>query len=155
MNLRRLLAISRKEVLQVLRDSRSLLIVLLMPVMLMTTLGYGVNLDTKHIRVFALDREGSQASQDLLKRFQSSDYFDLIATVTDYRALTVPTIIPLSSRLGTPRAFSPPMALSFRPSISASPTRPALILCCRLTLAPGSTRTSKAKTSSCPASPRS
>jgi ABC-2 type transport system permease protein len=87
MSLRRLLAISRKEVLQVWRDSRSLLIVLLMPLMLMTTLGYGVNLDTKHIRVFALDEEGSQASQDLLKRFQSSDYFDLAATVTDYRAL--------------------------------------------------------------------
>ena len=49
MNLRRLLAISRKEVFQILRDSRSLLIVLLMPLMLMTTLGYGVNLDTKHI----------------------------------------------------------------------------------------------------------
>ena len=87
MNLRRLLAISRKEVFQVLRDSRSLLTVLLMPLMLMSTLGYGVNLDTKHIRVFAYDREGSQASQDLLKRFQSSDYFDLAATVTDYRAL--------------------------------------------------------------------
>jgi len=87
MNLRRLLAISRKEVFQVLRDSRSLLIVLLMPLMLMTTLGYGVNLDTKHIRVIAFDREGSQASQDLLKRFESSEYFDLVATVTDYRAL--------------------------------------------------------------------
>ncbi len=87
MNLRRLIAISRKEVFQVLRDSRSLLIVLLMPLMLMTMLGYGVNLDTKHIKVFALDQEGSQASQDLLKRFQSSDYFDLAATVTDYRAL--------------------------------------------------------------------
>jgi ABC-2 type transport system permease protein len=87
MNLRRLIAISRKEVFQVLRDSRSLLIVLLMPLMLMTTLGYGVNLDTKHIKVFALDEEGSQQSQDLLKRFQSSAYFDLVATVTDYRAL--------------------------------------------------------------------
>jgi drug efflux transport system permease protein len=86
-NLRRLLAISRKEVFQVVRDSRSLLIVLLMPLMLMTVLGYGVNLDTKHIKVFALDQEGSQASQDLLKRFQSSEYFDLAATVTDYRAL--------------------------------------------------------------------
>ncbi len=89
MSLRRLLAISRKEVFQVARDSRSLLIVLLMPLMLMTTLGYGVNLDTKHIRMFAYDREGSQASQDLLKRFQSSEYFDLVATVTDYRALGV------------------------------------------------------------------
>jgi ABC-2 type transport system permease protein len=88
MNFRRTLAIARKEVFQVLRDSRSLLIVLLMPLMLMTVLGYGVNLDTKHIRVFAFDREGSQASQDLLKRFASSDYFDLIATVTNYRDLS-------------------------------------------------------------------
>src|SRR5258708_13503960 len=87
MNLRRLIAISRKEVFQVLRDTRSLLIVLLMPLMLMSVLGYGVNLDTKHVRVFAVDEEGSPASQDLLKRFQSSEYFDLAATVTDYRAL--------------------------------------------------------------------
>jgi ABC-2 type transport system permease protein len=87
MNLRRLLAVSRKEVVQVVRDFRSLLIVLLMPLMLMTVLGYGVNLDARHIRVFAFDREGSQASQNLLKRFASSEYFDLVATVTDYRAL--------------------------------------------------------------------
>src|SRR5258708_17291906 len=89
MNFRRLIAISRKEVFQVWRDSRSLLIVLLMPLMLMSVLGYGVNLDTKHVRVFALDEEGSPASQDLLKRFQSSEYFDLAATVTDYRALAI------------------------------------------------------------------
>ena len=62
MKLRRLMAISRKEVFQVLRDSRSLLIVLLMPLMLMTTLGYGVNLDTKHIKVFAL-RSGRQPAE--------------------------------------------------------------------------------------------
>ncbi|MDO8431898.1 MAG: ABC transporter permease [Candidatus Binatus sp.] len=87
MNFHRMLAVSRKEVLQVVRDRRSLLIVLVMPLMLMTLLGYGVNLDTKHIRVYALDREGSPASQDLLKRFQSSEYFKLVAMVTDYRAL--------------------------------------------------------------------
>ena len=87
MNLDRLLAIARKEVLQVVRDRRSLLIVVLMPLMLMTVFGYGVNLDTKHLKVFAYDREGSQASQDLLKRFQASPYFELVAAVTDYRAL--------------------------------------------------------------------
>ncbi len=87
MNFRRMLAVSRKEVLQVVRDRRSLLIVLVMPLMLMTLLGYGVNLDTKHIRVYAIDREGSPASQDLLKRFQSSEYFKLVALVADYHAL--------------------------------------------------------------------
>ncbi len=87
MNFGRTLAVARKEVLQVVRDSRSLLIVLVMPLMLMTLLGYGVNLDTKHLRVYALDREGSPASQNLLKRFQSSEYFTLVAMVNDYRAL--------------------------------------------------------------------
>jgi ABC-2 type transport system permease protein len=88
MKLRRLLAVSRKEIVQVLRDSRSLLIVLLMPLMLMTVLGYGVNLDTKHIQVWAFDREGSPASQDLLRRFQASIYFDLVRSASDYRTLT-------------------------------------------------------------------
>jgi drug efflux transport system permease protein len=87
MNVLRLLAVSRKEVLQVVRDRRSLLIVLVMPLMLMTLLGYGVNLDTKHIRVYAFDRENSPASQDLLKHFQASEYFKLIETVTGYPAL--------------------------------------------------------------------
>ena len=87
MNFTRLFAIVRKETLQIGRDSRSLMIVLLMPLMLMTVLGYGVNLDIKHLRVLVYDREGSQASQDLLKRFQYSQYFDVVGTVNDYPSL--------------------------------------------------------------------
>jgi ABC-2 type transport system permease protein len=101
MKLRRLLAVSRKEIVQVLRDSRSLLIVLLMPLMLMTVLGYGVNLDTKHIQVWAFDREGSPGSQDLLRRFQASIYFDLARSVSDYRARRR----PLSARDHCPARF--------------------------------------------------
>jgi ABC-2 type transport system permease protein len=88
MNFRRLLAIVRKEGLQIMRDSRSLLIVLLMPLMLMVVLGYGVNLDIKHLTVLVYDREGSQQSQGLLKRFQSSEYFEVVGTVNDYRTLS-------------------------------------------------------------------
>ncbi|HUA35961.1 MAG TPA: ABC transporter permease [Candidatus Binataceae bacterium] len=87
MNFTRLFAIVRKETLQISRDSRSLMIVLLMPLMLMTVLGYGVNLDIKHLRVLVYDREGSQASQDLLKRFQYSQYFDVVGSVNDYASL--------------------------------------------------------------------
>ncbi len=88
MNAHRLLAIVRKEALQIMRDSRSLLIVLLMPLMLMVVLGYGVNLDIKHLTVLVYDREGSQQSQDLLKRFQASEYFEVVNTVNDYRTLS-------------------------------------------------------------------
>ena len=40
------------------------------------------------LRVLVYDREGSQASQNLLKRFQSSQYFKVVGTVNSYRDLT-------------------------------------------------------------------
>jgi ABC-2 type transport system permease protein len=75
MNLRRLGAVARKEVVHIVRDPRSLFIVLVMPVTLMLLFGYGVSLDLKRLPVIVLDRGGSQQSQDLLKRFQASEYF--------------------------------------------------------------------------------
>src|SRR6267143_1008485 len=83
----RILAVARKEVIQILRDSRSLAIVVLMPAILMLMFGYGVTLDTKALPLYAFDREGSQQSQDLLKRFQSSEYFNVTGTVDNYPAL--------------------------------------------------------------------
>jgi ABC-2 type transport system permease protein len=80
----RLLAVAVKEVIQIRRDVRSLIIVILMPVILVLLFGYGVNLDLKHLPVYVYDREGSQDSQDLLKRFQASDYFDLVKVVNNY-----------------------------------------------------------------------
>jgi ABC-2 type transport system permease protein len=88
MNLTRLLAIARKEVVQILRDARSLIIVVLMPGVLVLLFGYGVNLDLKGLPVYAIDQDGSQQSQDLLKHFQASEYFHIARVVSDYPALT-------------------------------------------------------------------
>jgi ABC-2 type transport system permease protein len=87
-NFNRLLAVARKEVIQILRDSRSLGIVVLMPVTLMLLFGYGVNLDLKGLPVYVFDRDGSQQSQDLLKHFQASSYFHIVRAVNDYPSLT-------------------------------------------------------------------
>ena len=84
----RLLAIARKETIQIGRDPRSLIVVLLMPVMLMALMGYGINLDQKHVPLCVYDREGSQQSQDLLHRFTSNEYFELALDAHDYRELT-------------------------------------------------------------------
>jgi drug efflux transport system permease protein len=84
----RFLAVAKKEILQVLRDSRSLIIVLIMPVILVLLFGYGVNLDLKHLPIYVYDRDGNQQSQDLLKRFQASDYFEVVRVVNNYRELT-------------------------------------------------------------------
>ena len=88
MSMTRLLAVARKEVLQILRDSRSLFIVVIMPVTLMLLFGYGVNLDLKRLPVYVYDQDGSQQSQDLLKRFQASPYFTIARVVDNYPALT-------------------------------------------------------------------
>jgi ABC-2 type transport system permease protein len=84
MRLRRVRAIARKEIIQILRDPRSLMVVLLMPLMQMALLGYGVNLDIKHVPICVFDREGSQQSQALLKAFQASQYFMIVETERSY-----------------------------------------------------------------------
>ena len=83
----RFAAMARKEVIQIRRDTRSLLVVVAMPIMMMLLFGYGVSLDVKHIPTYVLDREGSQQSQDLLKRFQASEYFEVVQAVESYAAL--------------------------------------------------------------------
>ncbi len=84
MKLHRLKAIAWKEMLQIIRDARSIGIVVAMPIIMMLVFGYGVSVDLKHMPVYCFDREGSRASQDLLKRFQASEYFEVVRAVHNY-----------------------------------------------------------------------
>ncbi len=84
MSLRRIYAVLRKEVLQISRDARSLLIIFAIPLILLFIYGYAVNLDVKHIPLCVYDRDGSQQSQDLLKAFQSTEYFNIVYLARDY-----------------------------------------------------------------------
>ncbi|MDR3723904.1 MAG: ABC transporter permease [Terracidiphilus sp.] len=88
MNLTRMIAVARKELIQIVRDKRSLGIVVVMPVTLMLLFGYGVNLDLKHSPIYVYDQDASQQSQDLLKRFQSNSYFHIVRAVDNYAALS-------------------------------------------------------------------
>lgn len=85
MKWRRIAAITRKEVIQIRRDPRSLLIVLLMPVIQLLIYGYAVNLDVEHVPLCVYDQDGTQVSQDLLKHFQATDYFDIVRVSDSYR----------------------------------------------------------------------
>lgn len=84
----RLLVMARKEIVQILRDPRSLMIVIVMPAILVILFGYGVNLDLKGLPVYVYDRDSSQQSQDLLKRFKASEYFNVIRVVKSYPELS-------------------------------------------------------------------
>jgi ABC-2 type transport system permease protein len=103
MSLRRILAVMRKEVIQVWRDPFSLLIIIAMPLIQLIIYGYGVNLDVKHIPLCVYDRDATQDSQDFLKRFQATDYFSIIRVSQSYHdvvdhidrgACTVAVVVP-------------------------------------------------------------
>jgi ABC-2 type transport system permease protein len=84
MNWQRIMAMTRKEVIQIRRDSRSLMMIFAMPLIQLLIFGYAVNLDTRHLPLCVYDRENSQMSQDLLKRFQSTSYFDIVRVANGY-----------------------------------------------------------------------
>ena len=78
MNLPRTWAIFRKEIIHVRRDPFSLGMIILLPVTLMLLYGYALTFDIKHVTLAVYDQEQSQLSQDLIKRFQSTEYFSLV-----------------------------------------------------------------------------
>jgi ABC-2 type transport system permease protein len=87
MSYRRLHAMFIKELHHVTRDSRSLAMALLMPLMMLLLYGYALSLDVDHIQTLIYDQDGTAASRDLTRQFQGSKYFDVIGFVTDYRSI--------------------------------------------------------------------
>lgn len=75
MNLTRLLALMRKEGLQIMRDRRTLALVFIMPIMQLLLLGYAATSDVRNIPLAVLDQDKSPASRKLLDSFRTADYF--------------------------------------------------------------------------------
>ena len=81
MNMRRLIAVARKETLHLLRDWRSLALALGIPILLILLDGYALTLDLRQVPTVIWDQSRSSESRELLSIFHSSPYF----TVKDYR----------------------------------------------------------------------
>jgi ABC-2 type transport system permease protein len=79
LNPTRLLAIARKEVRQLRRDPRSLILAFLLPVFLLILFGYAITWDVDDIRAGIVDQDRSARSRELLETFRSSGYFTLAA----------------------------------------------------------------------------
>jgi len=80
---RRLLAIARKEVRQLSRDTRSLLLAFLLPVLLLILFGYAISWDVRDVRTGVLDQDHSAAGRELLDAFRASGYFSITAVLED------------------------------------------------------------------------
>ncbi len=87
MNLRRLLAVSRKEVLQLRRDRRSMTLAFLLPLLLLLLFGYAISWDVRDVPTAVWDADRTPESRALLAAFWSSGYFSEVARVDDERAV--------------------------------------------------------------------
>lgn len=85
MNLRRLRAVARKETLHVLRDPRSMMMGIGIPMLLLFLFGYALTLDVDRVPLAVWDQAGTAVSRELISRFSGSRYFELRLTCSGYR----------------------------------------------------------------------
>jgi ABC-2 type transport system permease protein len=78
------LAVGRKEFRQIVRDRRSLAILLFVPAFFLLLYGYALNFDIRHISLAVLDRDRTSVSRELTSAFIQSGYFDQVADVVSY-----------------------------------------------------------------------
>lgn len=87
MNPRRLKAVARKEFLHVLRDPRSLMMGIGIPLLLLFLFGYALTLDVDRVPLVVWDQSQSVESRELISRFSGSRYFALTNRADNYRAI--------------------------------------------------------------------
>jgi ABC-2 type transport system permease protein len=68
-----------KELIQTLRDKRIRVTLIVPPIFQLIVFGYAANMDVKHIRTAIRDLDQSVESRDLIGRFGSSKYFDIVS----------------------------------------------------------------------------
>jgi ABC-2 type transport system permease protein len=87
--MRKALAVGRKEFRQIIRDRRTLMILLFVPAFFLLLYGYALNWDIRHIRLAIDDRDHTPESRSVISAFVNSGYFDFAASTDD------PGITPL------------------------------------------------------------
>jgi ABC-2 type transport system permease protein len=74
----RIKALAKKEIKQLFRDTRLLMVLLLFPVFLLGIFGYAINFDVKHIKLAVYDNDKSNLSRDFVNSLSHSEYFDIV-----------------------------------------------------------------------------
>ncbi|MGE5400237.1 MAG: ABC transporter permease [Ignavibacteriales bacterium] len=81
--LNRIIAIAKKEVRQLKRDVRMLLILFLFPIALLAIFGYAINFDVHHIKIAVYDKDRSEDTRAFINSLTSSSYFDLVGYINN------------------------------------------------------------------------
>lgn len=97
MNLRRTLAMARKEILHIVRDPRSLIAAFTQPLLMLLIFGYALSLDVDRIPTVVYDLDQTTISDALIKSFRGSRYFNIVEEAHAYS--------PVDNAIDTRRAL--------------------------------------------------
>jgi len=87
-NLQHVRAVARKEWHHLLRDPRSLALMLLMPTMLLFLFGYAIRLDVTEAPIGVLQQSDTRAARELAAHFDASHAFQVVQRLADRAELT-------------------------------------------------------------------
>lgn len=85
-SMRRIIAIGRKEARHILRDYRSLGILILLPVLLLFLFGYAIDLDVTNVRIAIRDVDRSRESREAVTVLENTGYFSVVRRPDTYHA---------------------------------------------------------------------
>lgn len=82
--MRRTRAVAKKELLHIVRDPRSLLLALALPVLMLLLFGYALSLDVDQIPTLIYDSDRTPQSRELVARLGGSRYFQILGVVNGW-----------------------------------------------------------------------
>src|SRR5258706_15726277 len=83
----RIKAVAKKEFLHVIRDIRTLILIIAMPLIQLVLYGYAIDTDVKHLATALFDEDQTYLSRRLVEAFRESAYFDNKEYVQSQEAL--------------------------------------------------------------------
>lgn len=84
----RILAIIKKEYIQMRRDRMTLALIFMIPLVQLILFGYAIQTEVRHIPTVVFDQSLSSESRDMLNAFSASGYFDMVYTAGSYSQVT-------------------------------------------------------------------
>src|SRR5437868_1900777 len=79
--LQRIVSVTRKEVLHIVRDRMTLMMAFFFPVIELIMLGYAIDTNVRNVPTVVLDLAGTQESELLLRKFTYSEDFKIVGFV--------------------------------------------------------------------------
>src|SRR5678815_2045498 len=87
MSSRRTLAVAKKEMRHILRDSRSLTMAIAVPILMLLLFGLALSLDVDQIPTVIYDADRTVKSRELIEQFRGSRYFQILGYSENYKEI--------------------------------------------------------------------